>query len=190
MGQYSAGSNLYRVIVYHYNAGEALIGMYEVWATKEAIENNYPNKNLKFDDKLRSIAIDGFEELIKYNEEESKTHSAIFYDKNKSPKYGNYREFPGILTDIDPTTRTNISMPESQYQWIRLQAAKDNCSTSEVVNQIISNHREIKCPKCKGNNVKKTGLAYGIGMGENIPKSNMKQYECLDCKNLFNYPSI
>ncbi len=189
MGQYSEGSSLYRVIVEHLDSDQKLLGTYEIWLTKDFIDLKYPNIKIDLDTKLWESAVAGFEELIKYNENNSKKYSGVFYDKNKFPKYGNYREFPGVLGGIDPTVRTNVSMPESQYRWIRLQAAKENRSISEIVNQIIKNHREITCPKCKGNNTKKTGLSYGLGTGKNIPKNNIKQYECLDCKNLFNFPS-
>ncbi len=190
LGQYAIGSNLFRVIVYHYDEGHRLLGTYEIWATKEVIKDKHPGSSLKFNEKLRSFAIDGFEELIKYNDEKSTKHTAIFFNKNKPPKYGNYREFPGVISDIDPTVRTNVSMPESLYQWVRLQAAKERSSVSEVTSQALSDRREIACPSCGGNNVGKTGLSHGVGAGPKPPKCASKQYECLDCKEFFSYPRL
>jgi len=190
LGQYAAGSNLHRVIVYHYDEGQRLLGMYEVWATKEAIESKYPYEKLKFEEKLRSFAIDGFEDIIKQNEENSTKHTAVFFDKGKNPKYGNYREFPGVLGNIDPTVRTNVSMPESLYRWVRVQAAKKGTSISEVVSQALVNHKEIVCPKCGSDNVTRTGLAHGVGTGSAIPRAISKQYQCLDCNKFFNYPKL
>lgn len=187
-GQYAVGSNLFRVIIYHYDEGERLLGMYEVWATKGFIESKFPSGDLKFNERLRAVAIDGFEELIKYNEENSTRYSAVFYDTNKSPKYGNYREFPGAISNIDPTVRTNVSMPESLYGWVRIQAAKERSSVSEVINQALADRKEIICPNCGSDNVYKTGLSHSVGVGPKISKHKSYQYECLDCKKLFNYP--
>lgn len=189
-GQHSPGSKLSRVIINHYDEGERLLGMYEVWATKEAVANKFSDARIKFDEKLRSCAIDGFEDILKHNEENSTNHTAVFIDKNKPPKYGDYRKFPAMLSKIDPTIRTNVSMPESLYRWVRIQAAKENSSVSGVINQALTSHKEMACPKCGGNNVKKTELSHGVGSGKVPPKAISKQYQCLDCKNFLNYPRL
>lgn len=189
-GEYSTGSNIIRTIIYHYDEGERLLGMYEVWATKEFINKKFPSKNLSFNDKVRSNAIDAFEDTLKHNEEEKKNDSAVFLDINKAPRYGNYREFPGVIADIEPTIRTNVSMPEAMYAWLRVQAAKENSNISEVIKKVIRDYQTILCPKCGSNHVVSTGFAHGVGTGPTPLKATFKQYECLDCKNLFHYPSM
>ncbi len=190
LGQYSSGSRLFRVIVHHYDEGGSLLGMYEVWATKEAVIDKHSGVGMKFEDKLRSCAIDGFEDILKKNEENSTNHTAVFLNKNKPPKYGDYRKFPGVIKSIDPTIRTNVSMPESLYGWVRIQAAKEGSSVSEVISQSLISHKEIICPACGCDNVKKTGLSHGVGSGVVPPKAISKQYQCLDCQDFFNYPRL
>ncbi len=188
-GEYSTGSNIQRTIIYHYDEGEKLLGMYEVWATKDHINKKYPSKDLNFNEKIRSNAIDAFEGILKHNEEDNKKDTAVFLDVGKAPKYGNYREFPGVIADIEPTIRTNVSMPENMYAWLRVQAAKENSNISEVIKQAVRDYQTILCPKCASNHVVRTGFAHGVGSGPTPPPAIHKQYECLDCKNLFHYPS-
>lgn len=189
-GEYSTGSNLIRTIIYHYDEGEKLLGMYEVWATKEAINTNFPSKDLDFNEKVRSNAIEAFENILKHNEENNKNDTAVFMDVSKPPKYGNYKEFPGAIADIEPTVRTNVSMPGSMYAWLRVQSAKQNSNISEAIKQTVSDYQTIKCPKCGSNHVERTGFAHGVGTGLALPPAIHKQYRCLDCNNLFHYPSL
>lgn len=190
-GEYTTGSNLIRTIVYHYDKGERLLGMYEVWATKDLINKNFPSKDLDFDEKTRSNAIEAFEDMLKHNEKNNKNDTAVFLDVDKPPKYGNYREFPGSIADIESTVRTNVSMPENMYAWLRVQAAKENSNISEVIKQAVREYQTIVCPKCGSNHVVRTGFAHGVGAtGLKLPPTIHKQYQCLDCKSLFHFPSM
>ncbi len=48
----------------------------------------------------------------------------------------------------------------------------------------------VKCPKCGSKNVGKTGFSHGVGSGPVLSASISKQYQCSDCKEIFNNPKL
>jgi hypothetical protein len=189
-GQYKTGSKLHRIIVSHKDAGKRLLGRYEIWGAWDTIVREYSKFDMNDNEMERKFAIDEFEALVEKNAEENTNYTGVFVPFHGDKVYGIDREFPGKIAekDKDPTVRTNISLTENQYQWARLQAAKENTNVSEVIREALVNLENIECPHCKSSHARKTGFAHGIGTGPKLPDPISKQYECLDCKKLFNYP--
>jgi len=50
--------------------------------------------------------------------------------------------------------------------------------------------KDLKCPKCGSKKIVETGLSHGVGTVPTIPKPISKQYQCSECKHLFNYPKL
>lgn len=141
---YRTGGELYRVILSHTNDSGELIRTYEVWATLEAIEdklhlNTPPTQKdlVDFAEKIYLGRLDELKGSISPNE-------GAFVTDESGVRYGDYRTFPGSMSDSDPLIQTNISLPTSLHKWLRIEAATNGKSISEIIRGALDQYRKSK----------------------------------------------
>lgn len=141
-GAYKVGSKLKRVIISHFDEGKRLLGRYEVWMDWDAVLERYGTVGWTDEDLERTFAIAEFEELLKINDEKDKKYTGVYVPYQGEKYYGDSKEFPGVIDNIDPNVRTNISVPKTVFEWLRLESAKENSSISEVVIKALQKYKE------------------------------------------------
>lgn len=141
---FRTGGELYRVILSHIDDSGKLIRTYEVWASLEAIEDKLrlstppTQQNLvDFAEKIYLHRLDELKNNILVNE-------GAFITNGSGTRYGDYRTFPGSMSDNDPLIQTNISLPTSLHKWLRIEAATDGESISEIIRMALDQYRKAK----------------------------------------------
>lgn len=141
---YRTGGDLYRVIISHSNEAGQLYRRYEIWASREAIEDRLHLSSSFTDDDLFRFVVGIYEDRVRETNDDIKEWEGAFVTNESGVRYGDYRTFPGSMSDSDPLIQTNISLPTSLHKWLRIEAATDGKSISEVIRIALDQYRQSK----------------------------------------------
>lgn len=139
---YRTGGELYRVIIHQYDESNKLMWMYEIWGSLEAIEDRLGLNKAPTQSDLYRFGVEIYEERLKDKDYKIPEWEGAFVTNKSGVRYGDYRTFPGSMMDPDPLVQTNISIPSSLHAWLKLEAAKNKRSISEVIRLALDKYRE------------------------------------------------
>ena len=137
---YRTGGELFRIIIHQYDESKKLMGTYEIWATQEAIEDELEIAGSPSRKQLSEYGARIFEKWMDETDNQPE-QNGLFAIKKDDIRYGDYNTFPGSVWKPEPMVRTNISLPQSLYKWLRVKSAKSNKSISELIRQSIVNYK-------------------------------------------------
>lgn len=141
---YRTGGELYRVILSHTDDSGKLIRTYEVWATLEVIEDKLRLSIPPTQKDLVDFAEKIYLQRVAESKDNMPPNEGAFVTNESGLRYGDYRTFPGSMSDSDPLIQTNISLPTSLHKWLRMEAATDGKSISEVIRIALDQYRKSK----------------------------------------------
>lgn len=146
---YSASREIYRVIIYEYDSSNKLLWDFEVWASREAIEDELEISRLPMRSDLIEFAKKTYD-LYLSDWGEPPRHTGIFVS-SKGKTYGDANTFPGSLPTNDSYIQTNISLPKSMHETIKNDSENNNVSMSELIRSSLSQYlkRSFVCSTCK-----------------------------------------
>jgi hypothetical protein len=139
---FRTGGELYRVVLSDLDDTGALIRTYEVWATNEAIADT-----LRITTPVtQKDAVDFAEKIYLMRKTELigkiPQNEGAFVTNESGIRYDDYYTFPGSMTDPDPFVQTNISLPTSLHKWLKIMAAEDRKSISEIIRLALDDYRK------------------------------------------------
>lgn len=141
---YRTGGDLYRIIISHSNEAGQVYRRYEVWASQEAIEDKLRLSSTPTNDDLFTFTVGIYEDRLRETNEEIPESEGAFVTNESGVRYGDYRTFPGSMSDSDPLIQTNISLPTSLHKWLRIEAATEGKSISEIIRSALDQYRKSK----------------------------------------------
>lgn len=128
---YRIGGDLFRIILKNFDEKGSVLHSYEVWATYEAVQ-----------DKLGISTAPTYEDLTKFGKDflkgrlenpNFKNEEKGAYVTNQGVYYGDPKTFPGSLEGVDLLTQTNIILPSTLHEWLKVESAKSKLSLSEII---------------------------------------------------------
>ena len=167
---YRTGGNVYRVIIYRYDEHNKLLGQYEVWGTVEAMKQRLSDvKDTPTQEQLQRFAVNVYEERLAETNYEPKETGAFLTIKGVI--YGDSQTFTDELNDEDAMLQTNISLPASLHEWVKIESAKTRKSLSEIIRIALEQYKNNRftCSNC---GKERQGQPYF---------QNGTEYHCRDC---------
>ncbi len=156
---FRTGGNLYRIIIHDYDDQRKLNRIYEVWATLEGIQTrSYGlNNDNPLPSQLAAFAKHFYTQRLQETNYEPKETGAFIM--GNGVKYGQAETFTDQMVDEDGMLQTNISLPSSLHEWVKIESAKTKKSLSEVTRLALEQYKthSFTCTKCGKT---KMGLPY------------------------------
>src|SRR5207244_2200084 len=120
-----------RIIFYQYSENNKLQWEFEIWASREAINDHLKNSIIPGKNDLERFGIDLYEKIMDDCNWEPKQFGA--YVTSKGWQFGDPNTFPGSLPKSETLVQTNISLPVSLHEQIKSEAKSNNESLSEII---------------------------------------------------------
>jgi len=149
------GGKLYRIFIHRYDEQKNHIGVYEIWATLEAVKSRTHgllNDN-PLPSQLNKFAKDFYEHRLDEKNYDLSTETGAFIT-DTGVTYGNADTFSEKMTQIaqnDSYIQTNISLPSSLHEWLKMEAVQGKKSLSEIIRLALLQYKKdtFICTNCK-----------------------------------------
>lgn len=145
-GVHRTGGELFFINIPLYDESNNIIKNYEIWITREALEDR-----LKISSPPTKKDLEEFGKFFmgKWMEKEGRPprKNDCVLITNKAAIYGNFKKISKALANIDQMVRTNISLPASLHEWLRIESAKGKKSISEIIRRALVKYRKYKEPR-------------------------------------------
>lgn len=148
---YRRGGDLFRVILHQYDQSEKQMWSYEIWGTREAVEDTLRISRYPRTSDLTNFAITIYEKRMRDVDYAPKDYEGAFAITADTIKYGDYRTFPGsMIDDTDVYVQTNVSFPKSLHEKLKIEGVKNNDSLSETLRKAAEFYlrRTFICDSC------------------------------------------
>lgn len=137
---YRSGGDLYRVGLDLKNDKGELVKNYEVWASYEAIQDKLGISSAPTKKDLVVFAVDFFKQRMVTTNNNPPENGAFMTNLN-GVYYGDHKTFPGSLSKVDEWQQTNIVLPSSLHEWVRMESVKTKKSLSDLIRVNLYRYR-------------------------------------------------
>ena len=142
-GLYRTGGELYLITFPICDNAKNILKNYKIWATQEVIEDYLGVIRSPTKKELHQFGLDSMNKWIKKEGFPPKGNDCVLIT-SKGAVYGDYKKISKALANIDQMARTNISLPKSLHQWLRVEAARKGKSISEIIRRALVKYKKLQ----------------------------------------------
>lgn len=149
---YSTSREIYKVIIHEYDDYKKLLWTFEVWGSRESIEDELKIEHAITRTDLEKFAKQVYEQYLDDWGSPPK-HGGVRFSNANGIQPGDPNTFPHSLPENKTLIQTNVSLPKNLHEVIKAIAALDNTSMSEIIRTSLTQYskKSFICSTCNKN---------------------------------------